>query len=292
MTEEVRQALQICPQELRRQVMEFPLPKPLEEVRLRLGRPVQLYTEDGETVLPKQRVTRELLQQVLSLATEHSIYAAQATMCQGYLTVTGGHRLGLCGLGVQKEGQITALRELSSMNLRIARQIIGCGEQAADWLWIRPRSTLLIGPPARGKTTLLRDLIRLLSDRFGWRICVVDERRELGCCVNGLPQFDLGAHTDILTGIGKAQGIEMLLRTMNPQWIALDEITATADIEAIVRASYCGVSFLATAHAAAMAELRSRPIYRQLLEAQVFENIITILPDRSLRMERVQLCSK
>lgn len=287
MTKEVRQALQICPAELRQRIEAYPQSARLEELRFRLGGVVHLLSEGREIAVPEQRVTREFMQSILSAATEHSVYAAQNTMRQGFLTISGGHRLGLCGTGVMKNGELSTLKDISSMNLRVARQVKGCGDSAADWLWTHPRATLLIGPPARGKTTLLRDIVRLISDRFGWRVCVVDERMELACCVDGEPQFSLGAHTDILSGIGKAQGIEMLLRTMNPQWIAVDEITSSNDVESLIRASYCGVRFIATAHAANMDELRARPVYKALLEARVFDNLITILPQRELRMERM-----
>lgn len=118
-------------------------------------------------------------------------------------------------------------------------------------------------------------------------MCVVDERFELACCQNGQPQLRIGAHTDVLSGVGKRLGIEMLLRTMNPQWIALDEITAEEDVEAIVRASYCGVRFLATAHAASADELLQRPVYQKLLQAKVFVNLLTLLPSREVRTERM-----
>ena len=168
----------------------------------------------------------------------------------------------------------------------IARQPDGVADRLRDALWARPQSVLLCGAPGSGKTTLLRDLIRQLSDRFGWRICVVDERLELAACASGVPQFRLGARTDVLSGAPKAAGIELLLRTMNPEWIAVDEITAEADIAAIRRASYCGVRFLATAHAADRRELESRPLYRALLEDGFFRMAAFLLPDRSVRIER------
>ena len=209
----------------------------------------------------------------------------EMTRC-GFVTLPGGHRLGICGTAVVQNGTITALREPSSLNLRIARQPDGIADRLRDALWARPQSVLLCGAPGSGKTTLLRDLIRQLSDRFGWRICVVDERLELAACASGVPQFHLGAHTDVLSGAPKAAGIELLLRTMNPEWIAVDEITAEADIAAIRRASYCGVRFLATAHAADRRELESRPLYRALLQDGFFRMAAFLLPDRSVRIER------
>lgn len=285
MTDEVRQALRICPLAVREAIERTPLCGSLEEVRFRCGTSIRLYANRKETELPRSTVTKELLQDILSAATEHSVYAAQSTIRQGFITLAGGHRLGLCGMAVEKDGEVTTLRDISSMNLRIARQHLGCADSAADYLWTHPRSALIIGAPASGKTTLLRDLIRIISDRFLWRVSVVDERMELACCLDGMPQLKLGAHTDVLSGTCKQRGIEMLLRTMNPQWIALDEITAEADVEAIVRASYCGIRFLATAHAVGREDLHHRPVYQKLMQAQIFENLITILPNRQVRTE-------
>ena len=228
----------------------------------------------------------ELLRGILEQATQRSAYAMQEMTRCGFVTLPGGHRLGICGTAVVQNGTITALREPSSLNLRIARQPNGIADRLRDALWARPQSVLLCGAPGSGKTTLLRDLIRQLSDRFGWRICVVDERLELAACASGVPQFRLGARTDVLSGAPKAAGIELLLRTMNPEWIAVDEITAEADIAAIRRASYCGVRFLATAHAADRRELESRPLYRTLLQDGFFRMAAFLLPDRSVRIER------
>ena len=258
----------------------------MEELRLRCGQPPACRIAGKERALPLAPVTPELLRGILEQATQRSAYAMQEMTRCGFVTLPGGHRLGICGTAVVQNGTITALREPSSLNLRIARQPDGIADRLRDTLWARPQSVLLCGAPGSGKTTLLRDLIRQLSDRFGWRICVVDERLELAACASGVPQFRLGAHTDVLSGAPKAAGIELLLRTMNPEWIAVDEITAEADIAAIRRASYCGVRFLATAHAADRRELESRPLYRALLQDGFFRMAAFLLPDRSVRIER------
>lgn len=283
--DEARQAMRVCPKRIRAALERFPRLSEVEEIRLRVGRAVTVNARGRETSVGAEKVTLQDLQEILEHATGQAVYAAREMLKSGFLTVEGGHRLGLCGTAVYRNGELFTLRDLSSVDIRVARQIFGAADGCADFLWTHPRSTLIVGAPGRGKTTLLRDLIRQCSDRFGWRIGVADERMELAACVAGVPQFDLGAHSDILSGVRKEEAIEMLTRSMNPQWIAVDEITAAQDIEAIRRASYCGVRFFATAHAATLAELEQRPLYRMLLESGTFENTVVIGENRTLQMQ-------
>ena len=282
----VRQALNFCPQAVQNRISGFPQEflDELEEIRFRNGQPLTVLRKGREQALSGISVDAGMLQEILDRASHHSAYASQEMLKNGFLTVEGGHRLGICGRGVYRDRELYTLREISSVNLRIAREIPGAADSAVGYLWTHPFSTLILGPPGRGKTTLLRDLIRQLSDRFSWRISLSDERCEIAACRNGIPQLSVGSHTDILSGIRKAESIEILLRTMNPQWIALDEITAASDVEEICRASYCGVRFLATAHAAGLLELETRPVYRELLKNRIFENMICIMPDRTLKL--------
>ncbi len=281
---QVRQALDFVPAELREAVLALEEAEYIEELRLRRGRRVSCLIHGRERPL-SLLTTTTMVQETLERAMGQSHYTAQEMLRRGFLTLTGGHRLGICGTGVYHGLELYSLREISSLNLRIARPIRGVADTAADHLWTHPQSALLIGPPGSGKTTLLRDLIRQLSERFRFRIAVADERMELAACVDGKPQFDLGRTTDVLSGIPKEQAIEMLLRSMNPQWIAVDEITAAGDVAAMLRASYCGVRFLATAHAYQKADLHNRPVYRSLLEAGIFETLIVLDAQRNIRME-------
>lgn len=285
--ERVRQVLEICPQEIVRAVTVLPTKEAsqIEEIRIRCGQFPSYLRNEQERRLLNIRSSAALVQDVIDRASGHSLYAVQEMLKNGFITICGGHRLGICGRGVYKEGALFSLRDISSVNIRVAREIRGVADKAANFLWTHPRSTLILAPPGRGKTTLLRDLIRQLSERFYWRISVADERMEIAACLGAVPQLALGSCTDILSAVKKAQAIEMLLRSMNPQWIALDEITAQEDVESICRASYCGVRFLATAHAACVAELYDRPIYRKLVNSKVFSNVILIDAVRNLHME-------
>lgn len=281
---QVRQALDFVPAELREAALALPEAEYIEEVRLRRGRRGSCLIRGREQELPVL-TTGAMLQETLERAMGQSRYTAQEMLCRGFLALNGGHRLGVCGTGVYHGAELYSLRDISSLNLRIARAARGVAKDVADRLWTHPKSALVIGPPGSGKTTLLRDLIRQLSERFSFRIAVADERMELAACVDGKAQFDLGRTVDVLSAVPKEQAVEMLLRSMNPQWIAVDEITATEDVQTMVRASYCGVRFLATAHAASREDLARRPVYKTLLEAGIFETLVVLDVRRNIRME-------
>lgn len=263
----------------------------VEELRLRAGQPPRWAAGGRELPLPREggeALAPALLEEIVRRAAGYGLYAVEEQLAAGFLALPYGHRLGLCGTAVRAGEGLRSLRDFQALNLRLARERPGCADAAFAFLWARPVSTLILGPPGSGKTTVLRDLIRQCSERGGSRVAVVDERGELAACREGLPQLRLGPRTDVLSLCPKAAGIELLLRAMAPEWIALDEISAAADVEALIRASYCGVRYLATAHAASPGELRRRPVYRALLEAGLFENLVLIREDRSLQCEELQ----
>ena len=262
----------------------------VEELRLRTGCRAGWVSAGRELRLDGSElpaVTQELLEEIVRRASGNASYAVQEQLCRGFLMLQGGHRLGLCGTASVEAGTVKTIRQFQSLALRLAGERTGCADSVAAFVRSNPGSTLILGPPGVGKTTVLRDLVRQASDRWRCRIGLVDERGELAACRNGIPQLNVGQHTDILTGFPKPAGIELLTRTMAPEWIALDEITAAEDVETLDRAAYCGVRFFATAHAVTLSDLAARPLYRRLLETRVFENVALIRPDRQLECERM-----
>ena len=273
--------LQIVPVEIRSQVDQIGK-ESLQELRLRVGQKAELVCSD-KSILLNQQITDSALQYTINAASRYSPWSA-ATTSEGYISCPGGHRLGICGSAVVKDGSMTGIVHPSSLCLRVAREFPGIAGSAKP-----PGSILIIGKPGSGKTTLLRDLIRCRSLLGNGSVAVVDERGELFPVVNGVSCFESGPRTDIVTGCKKRHGLPLVIKTMNPACIAVDEITAPEDAQAILQAAWCGVDLYATAHAGSRSELYRRPVYRTLLEAQIFQTLLVLSQDKSWKTER--LCS-
>ena len=269
-----------------------------EEFRLRAGRPMTLVTTEGELFvsdeLPRQSVTQSDLEQLCDTVTGYSRYAASESMGKGYLVGRGGFRVGLCGTVVLRDGVGVNLRDISSASVRISRQAAGL---CRDMTQLLPegesfQSTLIAAPPGAGKTTLLREMVAALSngseERAPLRVGIVDERGELAGMYRGVPQLDVGFHTDVLDSCPKTLGIPMLMRSANPQVIAVDEITAEEDLAAMAAAANCGVALLATIHALDEEELQRKPLYPVLAASQVFRRLITISVEAGQRRYQVR----
>ena len=263
----------------------------VEELRLRAGQPPAAKTAEGEQPLDLRPVTAQELRETLSRAARYSVHSYAESLKNGFVTLGGGHRLGVCGTVAEENGQVVGVRGLASLNLRIARQFTGLAAQIAPWIGDgAPQSVLLLSPPGLGKTTLLREWVRLVSDK-GYTVAVADERSEIAALADGVPQFDVGRCTDVMEGCDKKQAALMLLKTMSPALLAFDEITAPADVEAVSLCAHCGTAVVASAHAADVDDLRQRPLYRALLELGVFGRAVVITrkgQERCYRMERLE----
>ena len=279
------QAAAVLPPRLRQCAQQLEGQAGVEELRLRVGQPMTVLLDGTERPVPGgEAVTGGELRAVLEIASQASVHAVLERVRGGFVTIRGGHRIGLCGTAVMENGAVVNLRFLSSLAIRVAREVPGAAAEAVPHLLEggRVKSTLILAPPGAGKTTLLRDLIRTLSQGGQappMRVGVADERGELGAVWEGVPWLDLGPHTDIMEGCPKAAGMEMLLRGMSPQVLAVDEITAQADVRAALQAAGCGVALLATAHGSTVKDLSLRPVYRALLAGRVFEKLVLLRRD-------------
>lgn len=262
--------------------------KELREIRLRIGRGLVLETADGEVLLNSfgQRVATEQeayrvnetdIKTALELLTGYSAYAYEDEIRQGYFTVEGGHRIGVAGRAVIENGRVKRLNYISFLNFRVAHECKGCSEVLFRWLYREGQyyHTLLFAPAGCGKTTFLRDLIRLLSNN-GLRVGVADERSELAACYHGIPQHDLGLRTDVMDGCPKAEAMSMLLRSMTPQILVADEIGMEEDVFAIRAAAGSGCKVVASAHGGSFEELIRNPVLCTLWEERRFQRYVCL----------------
>lgn len=290
-----RQAAEVLPRRLRQSALALPWEEQarVEELRLRRGWPMSVVVPEGEHRLDSPPVEERDLEQLVEIASQASLHAVLDQIRQGYLTIPGGHRIGLCGMVSMRGGAIHSLSPLSSANIRVARQVKGAAEPVIKEICPEGilESTLIFAPPGMGKTTLLRDVVRRVSDGEDCRplrVSLADERGEVAALYQGVSQLDVGRRTDVLGGCPKAQGLMLLLRAMNPQVLAVDEITAPEDVSALRTAVGCGVTLLATAHGEGRGDLERRPLYRPLLEEGLIRRLVTIRKEGGRRRYTVE----
>ena len=275
-------------------IIEFlkPYLDKLQEIRLRVNKPIMAYT-DKELFFNEKGICSSFERAAafdmgdcvdfMDKITQHSVYAMENQIRRGYITVRGGFRIGICGQTKLVGGNIDMITSSASFNIRISHEIIGCARPIMPYVCADANvthNTLIISPPQMGKTTVIRDLSRCLSDgdgcARGYKVGIVDERSEIAGCHFGVPQNDVGIRTDVLDGCHKAEGIMMLLRAMSPEVIVMDELGHREDMDALYEAINCGVGVIATAHGVDLHDVTSRPVLQNIIESGAFNCYVVL----------------
>lgn len=297
--EPIQEVLPVLPGNIRRLLDRLPgsFLEQVEEIRLRQGKPLALGLAGKDVFVGNEGnitdsagsaylVAPADIDRLVQVISSSSLYALEEELKNGFITLPGGHRVGISGRVVVEKGKVKTLKYLSCFNIRISKEIIGAADAVLANLVDRSRSTIyhtiLVSPPRCGKTTLLRDLIRRISSGApesglaGLNVGVVDERSEIAACYRGVPQLDVGMRTDVLDGCPKAEGMVLLLRVMGPQVIAMDEIGRQEDINALEEVINAGVKILATVHGSSIAELAVRPSLAYLFRLKIVERFVIL----------------
>ncbi|MEC5422281.1 stage III sporulation protein AA [Virgibacillus sp. C22-A2] len=252
----------------------------LQEIRLRLNQQVELiFNTESEWV--EITSVREDFVFVVNQLSEFSLYRMEDELREGYITIEGGHRVGLAGKVNTLGGNVKAIQHITFLNIRIAKQIIGTATPIIPYMYKSAYlSTLFVGPPQTGKTTIIRDVSRLIATGWGnvpaKKVGIIDERSEIGASIKGVPQHDLGRRTDVMDACPKAEGMMMMIRSMSPDVLVVDEIGSKSDVAALLEAINAGVVVICTIHGQSLTELKKRPIIQPLFLQHVFKRIVLL----------------
>ncbi|AGK97680.1 stage III sporulation protein AA [Clostridium pasteurianum] len=279
----IKDILDVLPQNIRNIIAKVKELEKLQEIRLKVNKPLIFQFGERE-IIEDYNVSYEDINNILKRMSNYSIYSIEDEMKQGYITIKGGHRVGICGNCIIENNIVKTIKNVSSLNIRICREIIGCSDK------VMPRilkdnnvlNTIIISPPKCGKTTLIRDITRNISNGInssglkGKNICVIDERSEICASSNGIPQLNVGIRTDVMDNCPKSQGIMMAIRSMAPDVIVCDEIGTYEDVKSILSALNCGVNLITTIHGFGIEDLKSRDVFKDVINNRIFQKAIVL----------------
>lgn len=279
----MKEILSVLSKDIHKNIVSLGDMKGLQEIRIKIGKPLSVIKNNKEIIIDYY-VNSEDIKTILQKISNYSIYAFEEEIKQGYITIQGGHRVGLAGQCVIEKNQIKTIRNISSMNIRVCREIIGCSNGIMESIVEHGEvlNTLIISPPKCGKTTMLRDIARNISNGYsplnikGKRTVVIDERSEIAASYLGIPQMNVGIRTDVYDSCIKSEGMMMAIRSMAPEVIICDEIGTYRDMEALVMAYNSGVNIIATLHGKDIEDLYARPVFKEILENKVIRKVIVL----------------
>jgi stage III sporulation protein AA len=280
----MQEVLALLPSTISDKVLTLPqdLIDRIEEIRVRTNRVLEV-TAMGKPYFLSYTVTEEDSEQLINKLSRHSFYTLEEELKRGYITIEGGHRVGLAGKVILEGGVVKGIRNLSSFNIRIARQKLGISDSIFPYVYDAGwKHTMIIGSPQTGKTTLLRDLARMISTGVPeknippFKVGIVDERSEIAGCVNGIPQLMFGPRVDVLDACPKAEGMMMLIRSMSPDVLIVDEIGRVEDGQAIQEAVNAGITLVMTTHGFTFGEVAKRPVIKDIVNLQTIERFVEL----------------
>ena len=279
----IEEILKIMPRYIAEEIVHLNCNNSITEIRIRSKNKIIVICGKNEFVLDLVASPKIILDILLNVS-KMSIYAIQTDLNNGFVVIRGGHRIGVCGEVVYENGKIKNIKNICSLNIRVAHQIFGCADTVMPQIIVNGifQNTLIVSPPGCGKTTLLRDIIRLLSNGIktlgfsGKNVSLIDERGEIASCYEGVPTLDIGIRTDVMSNIDKSTGMSMVIRSMAPDIIATDEIGNSDDVLSIKAAILSGVKVIFTMHGDSLKSILENPNIKELLDMNIFSKIILL----------------
>ncbi|MGL5353133.1 MAG: stage III sporulation protein AA [Clostridium sp.] len=275
--------LKVLPLKISNEVSKYFEIDEVQEIRIKVGKQVILNSFKVERIL-NTIITVEDIKQILVKISNYSLYAYEEEIKQGYITIKGGHRIGIAGECVVVSETIRTIKNISSLNIRICREVLGSSNEVMKYIskYNRIYNTLIVSPPKCGKTTILRDIARNISSGMGIinlsgkKVSIIDERSEIAACFNGVPQMDVGIRSDVLDNCLKKDGMIMAIRSLSPEVLICDEIGSRGDIEALLMAFNSGVNIVVTLHGFSIEDIYKRKVFSELLDNSILDRIVVL----------------